>query len=183
MKEDKLIQIIVDRREQTPYRFDNWPYKDVLATYGTLKTGDYSIYGYEMLIAVERKSLDDLMMCLGRERERFMREIERSKELEAFAVIAECSQADIAFGRYRAQVKPQAALASIGAIMSRYRVPVIFAGDRAGGEYMTYMFLKQYAKYRPKVIELEKPKPCRCNNSFVQGQIQPVEGFESRRVL
>ena len=53
-----------------------------------LRTGDYSLEGYQDQIAIERKSIDDLVVCLGKERDRF----------EYFAVVVEGSFADLATG-------------------------------------------------------------------------------------
>ena len=48
-----------------------------------LKTGDYSIQGFESQIVVERKSLSDLYGSVGGERERFHAEHERMAEIVA----------------------------------------------------------------------------------------------------
>ena len=63
---------LVDSREQTP--LDLQPLQ-VEKT--TLTTGDYSLKGLQDQVAIERKSRDDLLMCVGRERERFEREAKR----------------------------------------------------------------------------------------------------------
>ena len=63
--------IIIDSREQHPFDFQG------PTQIGTLATGDYSIVGLEHLLAVERKSLDDLLACIGHERDRFKRELQR----------------------------------------------------------------------------------------------------------
>ena len=54
-----------------------------------LDTGDYSLKGFESYIAIERKTIDDLIGCLTKGRERFERELKRSKKLDYFAVIVE----------------------------------------------------------------------------------------------
>ena len=79
------MKIIVDSREQLSYHFQTPSIR------GTLATGDYSIAGLEDLIAIERKTLDDLIGCLCNGRERFERELYRGKSLDYFAVIIETS--------------------------------------------------------------------------------------------
>jgi DNA excision repair protein ERCC-4 len=64
--------IAVDSREQRPFTFDAWP-----TAPATLAAGDYSIVGLEEHVAIERKSLDDLAGCCGRDRDRFKRELHR----------------------------------------------------------------------------------------------------------
>ncbi|MCC7291439.1 MAG: hypothetical protein IT449_05175 [Phycisphaerales bacterium] len=91
--------IIIDTREQAPFTFANLPSEP-----GTLDTGDYSVRGLEHLVAVERKSLDDLLACVGRERERFKRELQRLRAYRFRLLIVEASAADLEQGTY-----PQAA--------------------------------------------------------------------------
>ena len=68
------MKIIIDTREQAPFAFRH-ERMDATTEPGTLAVGDYSLAGLEDRVAVERKSLPDLVMCLGRERERFERAV------------------------------------------------------------------------------------------------------------
>jgi len=88
------MKILVDSREQLPFGFDRFP--DVETITGTLATGDYSIPGFESVIAIERKELNDLIACLqGAERRRFERELVRGAQLKHFFVLVEASLEDI----------------------------------------------------------------------------------------
>ena len=137
------MQIIVDSREQLPFNFSHERY-DVQIQQGTLTVGDYSLRGLEDKVAVERKSLPDLVQCLGRERSRFERELQRGQALDAFAVVIEASWPDLAGGNFRSQLNPHAACQSVLAFMARYRVPFLFAGSRPAAEYSSWGFLRQY---------------------------------------
>ena len=106
--------------------------------------GDYSLVGLQDKVAVERKSLPDLLGCLGRERERFEKELQRGQALDAFAVVVEGSWSDLANGNFRSQINPHAACQSTLAFMARYRVPFLFAGSRPAAEYSVWGFLHQY---------------------------------------
>ena len=57
------VYAIIDSREQMP--FDLVPLR---TRAGTLQAGDYSIQGLESLVAIERKSLPDLLSCIAGER-------------------------------------------------------------------------------------------------------------------
>ena len=138
------MRIIQDSREQSPYVFQAQRYEGVMVEVGTLQTGDYSLTGLQDKVAVERKELSDLVLCLGRERERFERELQRGAALDAFAVVVEASWADLAGGNFRSKLNPHAACQSVLAFMSRYRAPFFFAGSRAAAEYVTWGFLRQY---------------------------------------
>ena len=137
------MKILVDTREQRPFTFEHERY-DVQIQPGTLTVGDYSLHSLSDKVAVERKSLPDLLQCLGRERERFERELLRGAALDAFAVVVEGSWADLAGGNFRSQLNPHAACQSVLAFMARYRVPFLFAGSRPAAEYSVWGFLRQY---------------------------------------
>ena len=149
------IPIIVDTREQRPYRLEG--YDDVTITTGTIPTGDYSIVGFEDRVAVERKSLPDLVGCLiGEQRKRFERELARARHLEFFAVVVEANLADVLAGRYVSKMVPAAVLQSVIAFMVRYGHSFILAQDRAGGELVTHGLLTKWAREittRAKALE------------------------------
>lgn len=104
--EDYMIlpfTIIVDTREQFPYHFTGFRadarhgYKPLVipTRRAALKTGDYSIEGFEDRVAVERKSLSDLYGSLGGGRDRFHREFERLNQLECAALVIEAGWPEI----------------------------------------------------------------------------------------
>lgn len=137
------MRVIIDTREQAPFAFGHERYA-VEVEAGALAIGDYSLAGLTDRVAVERKSLPDLVACLGRERERFERELQRAAALDAFMVAVEASWGELAQGNYRSQLNPHAACQSVLAFQARYRIPFLFAGSRAAAEYATWGFLRQY---------------------------------------
>ena len=149
------MRIVQDSREQTPYAFNAPRYAGVTVEVSTLNVGDYSLAGLGDKVAVERKSLPDLVQCLGRERERFARELQRAAALDAFCVVVEASWQDLASGQYRSQLSPRAACQSVLASMARLGVTFLFAGNRSAAEYVTAYFLRQYlegARKRLKAV-------------------------------
>lgn len=120
--------ILIDTREQTP-----WCFSDSVDTQrATLPTSDYSLAGATELIAIERKSLADLVMsCASKERERYMDCMRRlGADYEHKAVIVEASAEDVWAGAYRSQASPRSIMATTLAIQIDYHVPVLWAGDR-----------------------------------------------------
>ncbi|MFO7861056.1 MAG: ERCC4 domain-containing protein, partial [Desulfosalsimonas sp.] len=109
--------IIIDTREQAPYEFTDY---DVAVVRSTLPCGDYSIPGAEHLVSIERKMLDDLISCLmGKNRDRFERELGRLRSYHVAAVVVEAGWQDISRGRYTSNMKPQSALQSVIAMQVR----------------------------------------------------------------
>ena len=138
--------VLVDSREQRPFDFSAPSLPPVEIRRATLRTGDYSLEGLEGVVAVERKSLNDLVGCLTRGRARFERELERGAALARFAVIVEAAWHDLARGRYRSQMSPRSAVESVAALQARYGIPFNFAGDRKAAEYLTISWLRHYHK-------------------------------------
>lgn len=115
--------IVIDTREQLPYEFHG-------SVRGALPTGDYSIYGYEDRVAVERKSKPDAYGSLSVGRKRFEKEFARLAELEYAAVVVESTMDGFLDPPAHSQLRPRAALNSLIGWGVKFRVPVLFAGDR-----------------------------------------------------
>ena len=152
------LHIVVDTREQRAFTFEGASiYEGTTVEAGTLATGDYSIKGLEATVAVERKSLPDLVGCLAGSRDRFVRELERSRALESFCVIVEAPWEALAKGEYRSQLLPQAACQSVASFMARMQIPFWFCGSRPAAEYCCWSFLRQYAEgQRQKLKTVER---------------------------
>ena len=118
------IVAVIDSREQLP--FDLAPLQ---MTTGTLTTSDYSIVGLEHCIAIERKSLGDLVACCGTERERFERELKRLLAYETRAVIVEACWDEIERGEWRSKISPASVIGSILGWQAM-GVPFVLAGTR-----------------------------------------------------
>jgi DNA excision repair protein ERCC-4 len=142
LKPEQLVGII-DTREQTPVQLE-FP-----STRGTLSTGDYSIQGLEHVIAIERKSLSDLLGCIGTERERFERELQRMLAYPTRAVVVESEWDIIEAGEWSSRVTPASAIGSILAWMTM-GIPFIFAGthERAGIVISRMLFIAARRRYR-----------------------------------
>ena len=140
------IVAIVDTREQTP--LDLSP---IRTETGALPTGDYSIRGLENYVAIERKSLPDLISCIGHERERFERELVRLRSYETKAVVIEASWSDIVAGRWRGKLKPASA---IGSVLSwvEFGIPFMFADSHAEAGRMVSKMLWFSASRRFKLL-------------------------------
>jgi DNA excision repair protein ERCC-4 len=131
--------VLIDTREQLPLPLPN-------SRVATLKVGDYSLEGLTEVVAVERKSLPDLYMCVGRERERFERELEKLAKFPYPAIILECSFEDVLAGFGRSEVHPHSAAGSIIAWSTRYRIPIWPAGNRRNAAGIVYKILLKAAE-------------------------------------
>ena len=144
------LRIVVDSREQCPFRFEGYP---VEVETGALASADYSLHGFTDRIGIERKSLPDLVACLGVERERFARELARLRGYDCAAVVVEATADDLRAGHFRARLNPEAAWQSVLAFTQRYRIPFFWAENRADAEETTFHLLRHYQHDRMRELQ------------------------------
>lgn len=148
------FKIIVDTREGAPWFFrglfadanQNYLPLAVETITRGLKTGDYSIEGFEDEICVERKSLPDLFMSVTSERERFEREFVRMSAMRHAAVVVEGDLEDIELNP-PARTKVSGKTVYRTAISWSQRYPGVhwwFCPDRNWAEKMCFQILRMY---------------------------------------
>ena len=119
---------IVDTREKLP--LDLAPLRTEPAT---LSTGDYSLKGLEHHVCIERKSLDDLLGCVGRDRDRFERELHRMLAYPVRVLLVESTWAEIELGQWRSKVTSSQAMGSlIGWAAMGIQLAMVGTHERAG---------------------------------------------------
>jgi ERCC4-type nuclease len=124
------IVITTDTREQLTLDFTK--FRGVSSVRGTLKTGDYSIQGYDDTICFERKSVQDLVGTLIGGHERFLRELERMRSFKAKYILIEHTP-DILYNycaKHGWQRKFNTIIQSLLAYACHYQCRVRFCKDR-----------------------------------------------------
>lgn len=152
--------IVVDTREQLPYDFSSCGAEVVVRG---LASGDYSLDGLEDRLSIERKNPQDFLMCVGRERERFERELERLWKIHNHpaggfaAVVVEADLSEIASPNEHSLVYPQAAAASLVSWSVKWGFPFVACSDR---RHATAWVLKAMEKFHDyaKNGRLRRPK-------------------------
>ena len=142
--------ILCDTREQLPLTLPN-------SRRATLATGDYSVEGYENLIAVERKSHADFAMCVGAERERFERCLARLATYEYPALVLECTMSDLLGGTRFSVVHPASVVGSLIAWSTKYRLPIWLAGNREHAAMVVTKILHAAVKYHEEGVDDGQP--------------------------
>ena len=159
-REANNVVIIQDTREQTGWG----DLFDAPCITDTLAVGDYSIAGLQHLVAVERKSLPDLLQSLTHERARFERELAKARAYQRFYVIIEASAPDILQGRYGkfgANVNPKAIWESVATFSNRY-APFVFGGDRLTSARLCESLLLKFAREYYRTIERMEKASAEC---------------------
>lgn len=131
--------ILIDQREQAPLRFQAKTERCLLPV------GDYSLRGLTAEVVIERKSLADLVGCCGKERERFLQQIERMRDYRFRALVIEARYTDISIGAYRSQMNPLSVIGTLIKIAHEMGVPVWFQEDpRGAAEMVERMLLREH---------------------------------------
>ena len=139
---------MVDSREQLPLDFPGFQTQRT-----ALATGDYSVIadGQDLreVVAIERKSLSDMLGCVGHSRERFERELDRLSRFRFKWLVIECSMMELAAGSRYSKLTAKQVMGSILAWGPKYGVDPIFACNRdyAAAAVRTLLFhASRYAK-------------------------------------
>jgi len=137
-----MYQIVIDTREQNPFLFSD----KIETVAGTIPLGDYTIRGLEDRIAIERKSLSDLLGSMTNDRPRFVRELKGLRRYAFAALVIETNWDTIRSGRYRSRMSAASALASLISFVVKYGIVPVLADNHEIGAAVTEGLLVQYAK-------------------------------------
>ena len=139
------ITLVQDSREQCGYGTQGQFSGPFLVS--GLAVGDYSVLGLKELIAIERKSLPDLLGSLTSGRDRFEAEMRRARHCHKFFLLVECSPKDFLvedFGKL-SRATPRSVWGTLMTWMTRYH-PVIFGVNRQISARICEAILVAYAK-------------------------------------
>ena len=134
--------VLVDSREQLPYRFPEATETRRVA----LRVGDYSLQGLQEDVAIERKTLADLLGSITSGRERFIKELRQLRAYRFAALVIETDWPTIEMKAYPQNIAPTAVMGSLMSFAIRYGVIPVLAGDRAMAETITWRLLHNFAR-------------------------------------
>jgi ERCC4-type nuclease len=99
----EMVTPIIDAQEKNPLNLA--PMRPIVRS---LATGDYSCVGMEDRLRIERKSLDDLLHCAGKDRKRFEAQLERLRAFEIGVLALETNWPALETGEWRSQMTSSA---------------------------------------------------------------------------
>lgn len=142
-------RIIIDSREKRPLPFQDWKSGTVIKA---LETGDYSLESYENIVTIERKSLSDLILCVGTERSRFFGCISRLSKYPYKYLLVETNLKTILEGnwRYGREIKSQHLIGALNVILVRYGIPVLFLDNPQSASIFIQNLFDKIIKYGTK---------------------------------
>lgn len=137
------MTLLCDNREPKEHGWFAHFSADVKIERGTLETGDFALAALPDAAVIERKALGDLLACLGRERERFERELSRSRYVGRLVVVCEGSMADLLIlAHQRGGGMSEASIIGTLAAFQRRYCPFFFAGSVRVAAEFTERFLR-----------------------------------------
>ena len=160
----ETLTVLVDTREQPTKAFKRrieligLPHKRQKLNFGDYSASIFlngSELSFERLFTIERKmSLDELCLCYGRERARFVREFERARESGAkmYLLIENATTENILNGKYKSKLNKNAFTASVFAWLARYDCQLIFCKAESTPRVMREVIYRE-VKERLEVYE------------------------------
>jgi len=155
----KGYTVIVDTREKIPMKFNKSKYC-AGSIVEKLDSGDYSLWGLEDLVTLERKmTVSELAQNIMQDR--FHRELDRLTEYEHAIVLCEFSFNDLLKFPYnsglpkstmkRIRVKGEFLQRKVLEITLDYGIPVHYAGNAENAKKYANVFFKSiWKKYKPR---------------------------------
>jgi uncharacterized Zn finger protein (UPF0148 family) len=140
--------IVIDSAEHMGYtfgRFTNWFSGTVRKR---LPAGDYTLLGMEKEIAVERKTLPDLVNSIIQERGNFISRCEKLASFKKKCFVIESTLSSLKTPYEESQAHPNAVLGSIIAAQERWDIPIHFLDNSLLAEEFVASMLSKYHAYR-----------------------------------
>jgi ERCC4-type nuclease len=137
------IVAAVDTREQQPLNLQRW---GIAVVVKYLYFGDYSVLAPDMLTraAFETKTLPDFVACVGKERDRFEREIQALRGYQFKAIVCKFTLGEVLRGEYRSKIHVASVVGSIARWMAE-GIPFIMAESHEGASFIVAELIKLIA--------------------------------------
>ena len=142
--------VLIDTREKLPFDFERFPNWIAEEKRHKLKAGDYSVEGMEKILALERKTLSDLITTLMQDRPRFFRLCEQLAKYRWRALLVEASYEDIKspYDENYTLAHPNAVSGTLDALEAKFGIPVIYASQyKALAEEKAASWLSKHFTY------------------------------------
>ena len=147
------MTVLIDTREPNPHPWLSYLPDDWSVEIATLETGDVALACLPDGVVIERKTPSDLAGCIGASRERFERELKRSRYCGRFIIVCEGNLSDVC--RASRELTEQSIAGTIAAWTTRY-CPIVFAGTVASAADFAFRAL------RAQVRDIERAAKSLC---------------------
>ncbi len=139
---------VIDSGEHMGYKFERFSNWFAGTIRKRLPIGDYTILGMEDEVAVERKTLPDLVRSIIQERKGFIKKCESLSVFKKKCIVIEGSTTSLKTPYEDSQTHPNAVYGSLLAAQERWDIPVYFLDNFLLAEEFVASMLSKYHAYR-----------------------------------
>ena len=140
--------VVIDSAEHKGYtfeRFSNW-FSGTMRK--RLAMGDYSLLGMESEVAIERKTVSDLVKSIIHERAGFIDKCEKLSSFRKKCLVIEGTLSEVKTPYEETSAHPNAVLGSLLAAQERWEIPIHFLDNFLLAEEFVASMLSKYHAYR-----------------------------------
>lgn len=133
--------IVIDNREKKPYSFS----PGIPTLRKKLQTGDYSIEGYENVIAAERKSLADFINTVIHSQANFSEELKRLSKMLYPLIIVEANAEDLwDASKFKSKIAPESLWKLAMSLSSKWGIQVFYFSNRQLARHSLELYFCQW---------------------------------------
>jgi DNA excision repair protein ERCC-4 len=140
--------VVIDSAEHMGFKFERFTNWFTGTVHKRLPVGDYTLLGMEEEVAVERKTVPDLVNSIIQDRKDFIGKCERLSGFKKKCLVIEGSLSSIKTPYEDSQAHPNAVLGSLLAAQERWDIPVYFLDDFLLAEEFVASMLSKYHAFR-----------------------------------
>lgn len=166
----KKVNVVVDTREQEPYSL---PSERFLIERRALPAGDYSLAGFEHDVAIERKTAEDFVHTVIRERDRFRSELRKLQNYVCSCIVVEADFEELLSGNYRSGAHPASVTGAALSIIVDYGIPVFFCSNRQCACRFVQEYLLRCHRRFADICQMQQPSTSEYGEKSSESSIHP----------
>jgi ERCC4-type nuclease len=120
-----MLRIVQSDQERKPWIF---PPGFASVDVRHLRTGDYTVEGFEESLTIERKSLGDFVSTVIHDAIRFRKELRRMAAMSVACIVVEANLDQLLAHEYQSEANPKSVLGRAHSFLIDYGIPVLWWG-------------------------------------------------------
>lgn len=147
------LALIVDPREPWPHPWRPWAPAGVEFVRQPLEAGRLALAGAEGGAVVDRKSISELLVSIGPDREAFQAELKRGRTAGSYLVVIEGTLEQLIAEAPR--IRPTAILGTLAAWSRRFGAPVFCGSRELAAAFAFRALIQPYHEARRSIAAIE----------------------------
>jgi ERCC4-type nuclease len=147
------LALIVDQRELWPHPWRHWLPANVQMVRGKLEAGRLALAGMEGDAVVDRKSISELLVSIGPDRDAYQAELKRGRAAGRYLVVIEGSLEQLIAEAPR--IRPASILGTVAAWSRRFGPPVFCGSRELAAAFAFRALIQPYHEARKSLAAIE----------------------------